>query len=151
MTLTEPTLAPPMAPPTVDMAQIFAAHAERASRIDALRPGNKDRPEERRAFAVKCASYLHQGVSLIIIDIVTNRRANLYNEIIRLMEFGDAFAMPATADLYAAAYRPAFYTAKHSLISRIGVPTTLTRWEGKPDLSEVDALIERGLPPNFTV
>lgn len=43
MNLTEPTLAPPMAPPTVDMAQIFAAHAERAARIDALRPGNKDR------------------------------------------------------------------------------------------------------------
>ncbi len=43
MNLTEPTLAPPTAPPTVDMAQIFAAHAERAARIDALRPGNKDR------------------------------------------------------------------------------------------------------------
>ena len=43
MTLSEPTLAPPMAPSTVDMAQIFAAHAERAARIEALRPGNKDR------------------------------------------------------------------------------------------------------------
>ncbi|MCU0761105.1 MAG: alpha/beta fold hydrolase [Steroidobacteraceae bacterium] len=52
---------------------------------------------------------------------------------------------------YAAAYRPAFYTAKHALISRIRVPVTLTRWEGKPDLAEVDALIGRGLPPNFTV
>ena len=35
MTLTEPTLAPPIAPSTVDMTQIFAAHAERASRIEA--------------------------------------------------------------------------------------------------------------------
>ena len=43
MTLTEPTLTPPMAPSTVDMAQIFAAHAERASRIEALRLGNKGR------------------------------------------------------------------------------------------------------------
>ena len=43
MNLTEPTLAPPMAPPTVDMAQIFAAHVARAARIEALRPGNKDR------------------------------------------------------------------------------------------------------------
>ena len=32
MTLTEPTLAPPLAPSTVDMAQIFAAHAERIGR-----------------------------------------------------------------------------------------------------------------------
>jgi pimeloyl-ACP methyl ester carboxylesterase len=52
---------------------------------------------------------------------------------------------------YAAAYRPAFYTAKHRLISRVRVPATLMRWAGKPDLSEVDALIERGLPSNFTV
>ena len=43
MTLNEPTLAPPMAPSTVDMAQIFAAHAVRAARIDAPPPGNQDR------------------------------------------------------------------------------------------------------------
>jgi hypothetical protein len=43
MNMTEPTLAPPMAPSTVDTAQIFAAHSERAARIEALRPGNKDR------------------------------------------------------------------------------------------------------------
>ena len=43
MTLTEPTFTPPMAPSTVDMTQIFAAHAERTARIEALRPGNKDR------------------------------------------------------------------------------------------------------------
>jgi hypothetical protein len=43
MTLTEPTLMPPMEPSLVDMGQIFAAHAERAARIEALRPGNKDR------------------------------------------------------------------------------------------------------------
>jgi hypothetical protein len=43
MNLTEPTLAPPMAPSTVDMAQIYAAHAERAARIETLRPSNKDR------------------------------------------------------------------------------------------------------------
>ena len=43
MNLTEPTLAPPMPPSTVDMGSIFAAHVERAARIDALRPSNKDR------------------------------------------------------------------------------------------------------------
>ena len=43
MNLTEPTLTPPMTPSTVDMAQLFAAHAEREARIEALRPGNKDR------------------------------------------------------------------------------------------------------------
>ena len=43
MNLTEPTLAPPMPPSTVDMGSIFAAHAEREARTLALRPGNKDR------------------------------------------------------------------------------------------------------------
>lgn len=52
---------------------------------------------------------------------------------------------------YAAAYRPAFYTAKHQLITRVKVPATLTRWLGKPDLAEQDELIRRGLPDNFTV
>ena len=43
MTLSEPTLAPPMALSTVDFAAIFAAQAERAARSDALRPANRDR------------------------------------------------------------------------------------------------------------
>ena len=52
---------------------------------------------------------------------------------------------------YALAYKPAFYTAKHHLISRVTVPATLTRWESKPNLKEIDALIAKGLPDNFTV
>ena len=43
MTQVEPTLAAPMPPSTNDFASIFAGHAERTARIDALRPGNKDR------------------------------------------------------------------------------------------------------------
>ena len=53
--------------------------------IELISPGNKDRASERRAFAIKCASYLYQGISVIIVDIVTNRRANLHNEILELM------------------------------------------------------------------
>lgn len=43
MTQPEPTLAAPMPPVAVDFASIFAAQAERAARIDALRPANKER------------------------------------------------------------------------------------------------------------
>src|SRR5207245_8271579 len=46
--------------------------------IELASPGNKDRPAYRRAFAVKCASYLYQGISLVLVDIVTNRQANLH-------------------------------------------------------------------------
>jgi hypothetical protein len=74
--------------------------------IELISPGNKDRAEERRAFAIKCASYLHQGVSLILVDTVTSRRANLHNEIMRLMSAPDDMDLPADRHLYAVAYRP---------------------------------------------
>jgi hypothetical protein len=74
--------------------------------IELIGPGNKDRPAERRAFAAKCASYLYQGVSVIIVDIVTNRRANLHNEVLRVMEAGDVLQLPPESNLYAVAYRP---------------------------------------------
>jgi hypothetical protein len=74
--------------------------------IELVSPGNKDRAVERRAFATKVASYLHQGISVIIVDIVTNRRANLHNEVLQLMEAGDTLRLPPETTLYAVAYRP---------------------------------------------
>ncbi len=74
--------------------------------IELISPGNKERPAERRAFATKCASYLSQGISVIIVDIVTNRRANLHNEILQVMEVADSLPFPPEASLYAVAYRP---------------------------------------------
>jgi hypothetical protein len=43
MTQTEPTLIAPLRPSTVDFGAILAGHVEQAARIEALRPGNKDR------------------------------------------------------------------------------------------------------------
>jgi hypothetical protein len=74
--------------------------------IELVSPRNKDRSEARRAFATKCASYLHQGISLVLIDVVTERHANLHNEIVRLMEQADGALMTDEIDLYAVAYRP---------------------------------------------
>jgi hypothetical protein len=74
--------------------------------IELISPGDKDRPAERRAFATKCASYLSQGISVIIVDIVTNRRANLHNEILRLLEADELLQLPPESSLYAVAYRP---------------------------------------------
>jgi hypothetical protein len=74
--------------------------------IELVSPGNKDRPAERRAFATKCASYLYQGISVIIVDIVTSRRANLHNEILHIMETADTLALPPESHLYAVAYQP---------------------------------------------
>jgi hypothetical protein len=73
--------------------------------IELVSPSNKDRPQTRRAFASKCGSYLAQGVYVIIIDVVTNRSANMHNEIMSLMELAD-FRLPSDKQLYAVAYRP---------------------------------------------
>jgi hypothetical protein len=74
--------------------------------IELVSPANKDRHAHRLAFAIKCASYLCQGVGVIVIDIVTSRQANLHNEMMRLMGHGESFAMPSDPALYAVAYRP---------------------------------------------
>jgi len=74
--------------------------------IEIVSPGKKDRFEERRAFAIKCASYLHQGISLVLVDIVTNRRANLHNQVLELLDADEKVHLPGEVNLYAAAYRP---------------------------------------------
>jgi hypothetical protein len=74
--------------------------------IELVSPKNKDRGTTRRAFAAKCASYLSQGIGLVIVDTVTNRNANLHNEVVQLLENGAQFLMPAEVSLYAVAYRP---------------------------------------------
>jgi hypothetical protein len=75
------------------------------SAVELVSPSNKDRREERRAFAAKCASYLQQGIGLMVVDFVTNRHANLHNELIDLLELGTEFLLPPEP-LYAVAYRP---------------------------------------------
>ena len=74
--------------------------------IELLSPRNKDRREARRAFAAKCASYLQKGVGLVIVDVVTERLANLHNELIDLLEQPETFRCADETTLYAASYRP---------------------------------------------
>ncbi|MGO9468742.1 MAG: DUF4058 family protein [Isosphaeraceae bacterium] len=104
--------APAMVVPTAfpDTIEVLVFESDGGARlvasIELVSPGNKDRAAQRQAFAIKCASYLCRGISLIVIDIVTNRRANLHNEIVQLLGHGQAFAMAAEAVLYGVAYRP---------------------------------------------
>jgi len=75
-----------------------------AGAIELVSPSNKDRPAEREAFVAKCAAYLHQGVGLVIVDIVTTRRANLHEAL--LVRLGASAKLALTANLYATAYHP---------------------------------------------
>jgi len=115
-TLVAPAYAPPVPDRTIPAAfpdtfevRVFSTTAglTLVGVIELVSPGNKDRAAERLAFATKCASYLAQGVSLIVMDIVTNRHANLHNAIMRLMEAAPNLDLPAEVTLYATAYRPA--------------------------------------------
>jgi hypothetical protein len=103
-----PTLTMPTA--FVETFEVQVFNTEEGPRlvaaIELVSPRNKDRAEARRAFAVKCASYLAQAISLIVVDVVTNRQANLHDEIVGLMPSGAAFAFPGTPRLYASAYQP---------------------------------------------
>ena len=74
--------------------------------VELVSPGNKDRPENRLAFAAKSAAYLQRGIGLITVDIVTNRHFNLHNELVPLLGLDSTSAMDEEATLYAIAYRP---------------------------------------------
>jgi hypothetical protein len=81
------------------------------SAIELVSPANKDRPEHRQAFLAKCATYLRQGISLVVVDVVTIRKANLHQELLTslttlLPTQDNAVSLNPAAELYAAAYHP---------------------------------------------
>src|SRR5207244_2524917 len=90
-----------------DVCEVRVYDAERGMRlvgaIELVSPGNKDRPEARQAFVAKCAAYLQEQIGLMIVDIVTERRANLHEELLRLVAPGQS-PLPIS-HLYAVAYR----------------------------------------------
>ena len=76
------------------------------SAIELVSPANKDRASHRRAFAIKCAAYLQQGVAVIIIDVVTERTANLHAELVDILGCVSSLSWQSPSQLYAVAYRP---------------------------------------------
>ena len=79
--------------------------AQLRAAIELVSPANKDRPGSRRTFAAKCAGYLKQAVSVVIVDVVTERIANLHADLLETLEVSEA-AWESPSQLYAVAYRP---------------------------------------------
>lgn len=117
---TTAALARPWSPPATDLVlpTIFpddievrilssAAGLSLVGAIELVSPGNKDRLEARRAFAAKCVAYLTRGIGLIVADIVTNRLANMHNEIVASLGHSRPFTLDESMATYAVAYRPA--------------------------------------------
>ena len=102
-----PALSMPGVFPDNFEVQIFRGEggATLVAAIELISPANKDRQDARIAFAAKCASYLAQGIGVLMVDMVTTRRANLHNELVHLLKREDHLLLPASTDLYAVAYR----------------------------------------------
>jgi hypothetical protein len=79
--------------------------AQLRAAIEFVSPANKDRPGSRRTFAAKCAGYLKQAISVVIVDVVTERAANLHADLLDAFEVSEA-AWESPTQLYAVAYRP---------------------------------------------
>jgi hypothetical protein len=74
-----------------------------AGAVELVSPANKDRPLHREAFVSKCVAYLQAGVGLVLVDIVTERTADLHRELLLRLGMGDPGPGPA---LSGSAYRP---------------------------------------------
>jgi hypothetical protein len=102
-----PTQAIPIAVLT-DIVEVLVFNREAgptlAGAIELVSPANKDRPAHRDAFVSKCAACLQQGVGLIVVDVVTDRRANLHDEL--LSRLHASHVMPWETELYTVSYRP---------------------------------------------
>jgi hypothetical protein len=74
-----------------------------AGAIELVSPANKDRPAHREAFISKCVTYLQAGVGLVLVDVVTERPADLHRELLVRLQVADPGPGPA---LSGSAFRP---------------------------------------------
>lgn len=99
--------------------------------IELVSESNKDRGESREAFAIKCASYLQSGVSVIVLDIVTTRSAEFHNDICELLNADDAIHWSSPTGMSTSAYR----VVRNKKQVRLDAwPTSLTVGEALPTL-----------------
>jgi hypothetical protein len=101
-----PTQSLAIALPAQDVFEVRVYDERRGRRlvaaVELVSPRNKDRSERRLAFAAKCIAYLQQQVALVVVDVVTDRLANLHADLMELLQLpGESERQP----LYAIAYR----------------------------------------------
>lgn len=74
-----------------------------AAAVELVSPSDKDRPRSREAFADECAGYLRRGCGVVVVDVVTTRRAELHDDL--LAALGADRCPTAPAALSAVSYR----------------------------------------------
>jgi hypothetical protein len=73
--------------------------------VELVSPANKNRPSHRQTFLSKCAGYLREGVGVVVLDAITERRQNLHNELLEMLGTPVTEAHLPEPSLYAVAYR----------------------------------------------
>jgi hypothetical protein len=151
----QPTLTVPLeaaAPDSIEVQVLrnFGGPQLRAA-IELVSPGNKDRASTRHAFATKCANHLRRGVSVIVVDIVTERLANLHADIMNALERIEEPPWESPTHLYAVSYRGVL-AAEHSRVE--AWPQVLNIGEPLPELPmwlEVDLVVPLRLEESYMV
>ncbi len=97
-----------------------------AAAIELVSPANKDRPAQRRGFAAKCAALLRENVSVMVVDVIPERRANLHAELTELLQMELPNDNVVNEAIYAIAYR----------VAGTGTGLRLEAWPGRVAVGE---------------
>lgn len=94
----EPSLAVAVAWPETDEVRVEVRSEDGdpplAAAIELLSPRNKDRADAREAFAAKCAEHLRHGRGLVVVDVVTTRRANVHAALFEALSAPETDVLP---------------------------------------------------------
>lgn len=100
------TMTAPLSAAKFDVFEVQVLNDEAGPKlvaaIELVSPANKDRPETRNAFAIKCAAYLQQSIAVIVVDVVTSRSADLHLDILKVMQLAEQHQ---TSSLWAGSFR----------------------------------------------
>jgi Protein of unknown function (DUF4058) len=102
----KPTLSVPVDFNRLDVFEVQVHREgglEMVAAIELVSPRNKDRRTARRHFAAKCIAYLQAGISVVVVDVVTDRKENLYEAV--LDELAVTRESNGADELYAVACR----------------------------------------------
>ena len=83
--------------------------------IELVSEANKKENDEREAFVMKCAAYLQRGIGVVIIDVVTNRLANLHNQLMKTIGGPAPPLLVTNPPNYVASYRPVHRDERNEL------------------------------------
>jgi hypothetical protein len=93
--------------------------------IEIVSPGNKDRPESRRAFVGKVAALLQHDVCVSLVDVVTIRQFNLYAELLELVGGTDPMLGAEPPGLYAVTVRRRKHPPRRPLLDTWFYPMSI--------------------------